>query len=177
MKKSLGLMIATVALTVLCVTPVFATESNLDAEGQLLADKMIGYNNAVSTLAAYDANCGGSAAASMHALLANNGHDVFMSNSAECLNYIDYLNACLGNAIEAERVAKGNVGALTDLVKVNTSYKAQLDAAVIEYNNAIANTAAARVAIDNAKAYFNALNAQFAADGNAQKAAHTAGHN
>lgn len=161
MKKSLGLIITTIALTVLCVTPVFATESKIEAESAMLEEKMAGFSNAISSLVQFDNNCGEADVLSMHLLVDIGTNDVVKSNLAEQENYIKYLQARVGNAIEDERVAKQNVGALTDLVKVNPSFQPQLDAANAAYAKAVQEHQLALNAVDAAKAYFDALNLSF----------------
>lgn len=161
MKRSLKVLLSTVALTVLCVTPVFATETTLSAESAMLTNKMNGYGNDMQTLLSYDNNCGGEAVNAMHHLQNITSNDVKASNIAEQQNYIAYLQACVGNAIETERIKKQNVDSLTDLCKVNPTFKPQLDAAVVEYNKAVLDHQAANQAVVDAQAYFVALNQAF----------------
>lgn len=161
MKKSVKILLTTIALTVALVTPVFATESALSAESAMLEKKMAGFGNDISTLVTFDDNCGAGAIASMNQIVVNNRGDVVKSNIAEQQNYINYLNARVGNAIEIERVKLGNVNAMKDLCKVNPSFQPQLDAAIADYNKAVADHQAAVQAVADAKAYFASLNASF----------------
>lgn len=164
MKKSIKVLLTTVALTVAMVTPVLATESALSAESAMLEKKMAGFGNDISTLVTYDNKCGAADVASMNAIVNTVRADVVKSNIAEQQNYITYLNACVGNAVETERVKKQNVDAMKDLVKVNPAFQPQFDAAVAEYNKAVADHQAALNAVTQAKAYFAALNQQFEAN-------------
>lgn len=161
MKRSLKVLLTTIILTVAVVTPVFATESTIKAESDMLSKKMAGFSGDITTLVTFDNNCGADAIASMHSLVNTGRSDVVKSNLAEQENYINYLKACVGNAVEIERIKKQNVGALTDIVKVNPTMQPQLDAAIAEYNKAVADHQAALKAVDDAKAYFAALNASF----------------
>lgn len=161
MKKSLKVLFTTIILLVAFVTPVFATESSLAAESAMLEKKMAGFGNDISTFVQFDNNCGAAAAASFDQIVDNNRKEVVKSNIAEQTNYINYLNARVGNAIEIERVKKANIAALTDLCKVNPTFQPQLDAAVAEYNKAVADHQAALKDVEDAKAYFAALNANF----------------
>lgn len=161
MKKSIKLLVVTAVLTVAFATPVMATESTLSAESAMLTNKMNAFGNDVSTLVSFDNNCGQGDINSMHAIVDTVKSDVVKSNISEQQNYMNYLQAALGNALETERVKKQNVASLTDLVKVNTSFQAQLDAAVADYVKAVADRQAAEQAIADAKAYFLALNSQF----------------
>lgn len=161
MKKALALLLTTVALTVAFITPVLATEQTLTAESAMLTNKMIGLGKDLSTLVKFDDNCGAAAIASMDLLVDTGRADTVKSNIAEQQNYIAYLNARVGNAIETERVKKGNVNALTDLCKSNPSFQPQLDAAIADYNKAVADRQAAVQAIAEAQAYFANLNKTF----------------
>lgn len=160
MKRTVRILLATMALTVACITPVFATEKTMDAETAMLQQKMNRFSNDITTLVSYDNNCGAADVASMNKLVDQVGKDVIKSTVAEQDNYIVYLKGVLGNAIENERVKKQNVGALTDLVKVNTTFQKQLDAAVAEYNKAVADRQAAEQAITDAKAAFAAFDSK-----------------
>ena len=159
--KSLKVLITTIILSVAIITPVFATEQALSAESAMLEKKMAAFGGDISTLVTFDNNCGAADIASMDSLVDTGRADVVKSNIAEQENYIKYLEACVGNAIENERIKKANVGSFTDLCKVNPTYQAQLDAAVIEYNKAVADRQAAVKAVADAKAYFAALNVSF----------------
>lgn len=161
MKKSLKLIVTTIILTIALVTPVLATEQALSAESAMLEKKVAGFGNDISTLVKFDDNCGASDIASIDAIVDAGIKNVYGSNLLEQENYIKYLEAKVGNAIENERVKKGNVNALSDLVKVNPAYQAQLDAAIVEYAKAVADHAAAVQDIANTKAYFAALNKSF----------------
>lgn len=161
MKKLTKIVVATMAMTMLFATPVLATEGTLSAESDMLSNKMNRFSNDVTTLVSFDNNCGDAAANSMHVLVDAVDSDVVKSNVAEQQNYIKYLEAKVGNAIETERIKKQNVAALTDLCKVNPTFSGQLDAAVAEYDQAVADHAAAVQAVADAKAYFDALNASF----------------
>lgn len=171
MKKGFKILVATVALTVAMVTPVLATESTVAAETDMLNKKMGGFVGDISTLVSFDDNCGVPAVLAMDTLVDTGRSDVFKSNVAEQINFYNYLQACIGNAIETERVKQQNVGALADLCKVNPGFKAQYDAAVAEYNKAVADHAAAEQLLADAKAHFAQYNAQVIANGNAAKAA------
>ena len=161
MKKKLALLFTTVALTVTSVVPVFATVESLDAEKAIVANHMNGVTSAITTLVSFDNGCGEAEKTSMHALVNGFEKDVLWSAGQEEENYMKYLQARLGNAIEIERVKKQNIGAASDLVKVNPSLQPQLDAAIAEYNKAVADRQAAEAAIVNAKAQFDALNLAF----------------
>lgn len=164
MKRSLKVLITTIVLTVLCVTPVFATESTLSAESAMLQNKMNGFSNDVSTLVTFDNNCGAADILSMHGMVDTGNADVVASNIREEQNYINYLKARVGNAIETERVKKQNIAAIADLCKVNATFEPQLAAAVAEYNQAVVDHALAVQAVADAEAYFAALNASFVVD-------------
>lgn len=163
MKKKIALLLTTAALTVTSVMPVFATVTDLNAEKAIVANHVNGVTNAISTLVTYDNGCGEAEKNSMHALINGFDKDVMWSAGQEEDNYMKYLQACVGNAIEIERIKKQNVGAVADLVKVNPSLQPQLDAAIAEYNKAVADHQAAEAAVVNAKAQFDALNLSFAA--------------
>lgn len=152
--KRIKLLLTTLALTAAFATPVFATETTLPAELQLIENRNTEIMNATSTLVSYDNNCGDNAKMAMHGLIDNIRADVKSSQISEDANYINYLKAVLGNAIETERIKKQNVGSLTDLVKVNPSFQPQLDAAIAEYNKAVADHAAAEAAIAQAQEAF-----------------------
>ena len=156
MKKSIKILLTTIALAIACVSPVFATEKDLTAELKMINDGRQSLSNAISTLVTYDNNCGADAKNSIHHLVDLTQANVKSSSITERQNYINYLKAVVGNAIETERVKKANVNALTDLVKVNPSFQAQLDAAVAEYNKAVADHAAAEAAIAEAQKAFDA---------------------
>ncbi|MDO4187493.1 MAG: hypothetical protein Q4D29_00755 [Lachnospiraceae bacterium] len=161
MKKKIVLLLTTVALTVLSVMPVFASETAISAEKALIANHVGGVNSAISTLVTFDNNCGEAAKTSMHAMLNGFNGDIKWSVGQEEDNYIKYLQACVGNALETERIKKQNVGAMADVVKVNPTFQPQLDAAVVDYNKAVADRLAAEAAVIDAKAQFAALNASF----------------
>ena len=74
-------------------------------------------------------------------------------------NYIHYLQACVGNALETEKIKNQNVGSMRDLVKFNPGFQPQLDAAIAEYNKAVVDRIAAEAAVVDAKAQFEVLNA------------------
>lgn len=161
MKKSMKVLFATVVLSIAFVTPVFATESALSAESAMLAGKVNGFENDLKTLVQYDNLCPASDIASMNDLADRISADVEKSNIAEENNYIAYLNAVVGNALETERVKKQNVAALTTVVNSNPTLRPQLEAAVAEYNKAVADRQAAEKAVVDAKAYFAQLNQKF----------------
>lgn len=163
MNKKLVCLLTTVALTVLSVVPVFASETDLNAEKALIANHLDGVTKAVSTLVTFDNNCGEAAKMSMHGIVDATNGNVKWSVSQEEENYIKYLQACVGNAIENERVKKQNVAALTDLVKVNPTFQSQLDAAIAECNKAVADRMAAEATVIDVKAQFAAFNAAFEA--------------
>lgn len=154
MKKSVKVLFTTFLLVVAFVTPVFATEADLSAEVKLLHDRSDVVAKAMSTTLQYDNNCGDAAKASFNTIVKYVRSDVKSSAITEQQNYIKYLQACVGNAIETERIKKGNVDALKDLVKVNPTFQPQLDAAIVEYNNAVAAHAAANNAIIEAQNVF-----------------------
>lgn len=161
MKKSFKAMVLAVVLSIACVTPVFATEPTLNAETAMLVNKMNGFSGDVSTLVNFDNNCGASDIASIHGIVDAVRSDVTKSNIAEEENYIKYLEAKVGNALETERVKQQNVAALKEVCKVNPSFQAQVNAAVAEYNKAVADRQAAVKAVADAKAHFAALNQKF----------------
>lgn len=161
MKKSVKVLLTTIVLMVAFVTPVFATESALSAESAMLEKKMAAFGGDLYTLVQFDNNCGAADIASMDMLVDTGRRDVVKSNLAEQENYIKYLEARVGNAIEIERIKKANVGSMADLVKVNPTYQAQYDAAVAEYNKAVADHQAALNDVAAAKVYFANLNVAF----------------
>ena len=163
MKRSIKILLTTLALTIACVSPVFATEEKLANEVKLITDRNDNVSNALSSVVQFDNNCGEEAKNSMHHIVDIVSVDVISSRLTEEQNYINYLKAVVGNAIETERVKKANVNALTDVVKVNPSFQPQLDAAIADYNKAVADHAAADAAIITAQNEFDALQAQLAA--------------
>lgn len=160
MKKSVRLLLATVVLTVACVSPIFATETTLPAEKNLITQNDANVRKAVSTLVKFDENCGSEAKLAMHTIVDTAQSDVVKSRISEQQNFIVYLNNVVANDLEAERIKKGNVAALTDVVKVNPGFQPQLDAAIAEYNNAVAKRMADQAAIGTAQAELNALHIQ-----------------
>ncbi len=170
MKKTVVALLTTVALSVMSIVPVFATETAIEAEKALVTNHVAGVSNAISTLVTYDNNCGEAAKVSMNALVDGFNGDIQYSVTQEEDNYIKYLKACVGNAIENERVKKQNIGAISDLVKVNATFQPQLDAAIAEYNQAVVDRMAAEVAVENAKAQFEALNLAVIVGNNAKYA-------
>ena len=161
MKKSLKAIVLAVVLTIACATPVFATEPTIAAETAMLTNKMNGFAGDVSTLVQFDNNCGAADVASINAIVSAVAADVTKSNLAEEENYIKYLEAKVGNALETERVKQQNVVAMKEVCKVNPSFQAQVNAAVAEYNKAVADRQAAVQAVADAKAHFAALNKSF----------------
>ena len=170
MKRKISVLLLTVALAVATVTPVFATESNMAAEVKLINAQNDTLHNALTTLVNFDNACGQNDKLSMHLIVDTANGNVNSARITEEQNYITYLKAVVGNAIETERIKKGNVDALKDLVKVNPSYQAQLDAAIADYNKAVADHAAAEAAITAAQAEFDALNASIQAAKDAKAA-------
>lgn len=144
--KKIKLLLTSLLLTVAFTTPVFATETTLPAELKLIEERDSIVGNALSTVVSYDNNCGAEAKLAIHSLVDIARGDLKSSQITEAANYINYLKALLSNKLETERIKKQNVAALTDLVKVNPTFQTQLDAAVVEYNNAVAD----RVAVENA---------------------------
>ena len=158
MKKKIALLLTTTLITVTNVVPVFATVTDIDAEKTLIINHMNGITNSISTLVSYDDNCGEAAKKSMNQLVDSFAGDVKWSIKQEQANYIYYLQACVGNALETEKIKNQNVGSMKDLVKVNPGFQPQLDAAIAEYNNAVANRMEAEAAVSDAKAQFEAFN-------------------
>lgn len=171
MKKSIKVLLTTVILTVAMVSPVFATEANLNAEIQALKTGNASLSNAVTTLVTFDDKCNPADKQYIHQMV-----DAAMSNydksiATERQNYITYLNQVVGNKKEIVRIKKANIAAIQDLVKVNPSFQAQLDAAVAEYNQAVADCEAAQAYIAVAQGEFDALQAGI----NENRAAKSAG--
>ena len=162
MNKKIALLLTTVALTVLSVVPVFATEADINAEKVQLSNHMNGVSNSIITLVSFDNNCGEAAKNTMNQMVDGFEGDIKWSLTQEEDNYIKYLQARVGNALEIERIKKQNVGAMTDLVKINPGFQAQLDAAIAECNKAVADRMASEAAVVDAKAQFAALNNSFA---------------
>lgn len=158
MKKRIALLLTTTLLIVVNVVPVFATEADLNAEKANIAKHMNGITNSITTLVSYDNNCGEAAKNSMNQMVDGFAGDIKWSITQEEANYINYLQARVGNALETERIKKQNVGAMNDLVKVNPGFQPQLDAAIAECNKAVADRMAAEAAVIDAKAQFDALN-------------------
>lgn len=159
MKKFSKVFVATVALTVACASQVFATEPTLNAEINALKAGNDSLSNAVTTLVSFDNGCNPADIMSMHAIVNTAMSNYDKNVLSEKQNFINYLNQVVVNKKEIERVKKANIAAITDLVKVNPSFKTQLDAAVIEYNQAVADRIAAENDIEIAKNEFAALQA------------------
>lgn len=159
MKKKIVLFLTTAVLTVMNVVPAFATATDVNVEKMLITNHMKGITNSIITLVSYDNNCGEAAKNSMNQLVDGFAKDIKWSITQEEANYINYLQACVGNALETERIKKQNVGTMSDLVKVNPGFQPQLDAAIAEYNKAVVDRMAAEAAVVDAKAQFEALNA------------------
>lgn len=70
-----------------------------------------------------------------------------------------YFSKVVGNKKEIVRIRQANIAALQDLVKVNPAFQTQLDAAVAEYNQAVADCEAAQAYIAVAQGEFDALQA------------------
>lgn len=155
MRKMTRYLLVTLVLTVACATPVFATEKNLSDEINMLHDRSVNVGNAMSTVLQFDNNCGPEAKIALHTLVDIARADLKSSSRTEIENYIKYLKAVVGNAIENERIKKSNIDALTDLVKVNPSFQTQLDEAVAEYNQAVAERVMAEAAIVEAQKAFD----------------------
>lgn len=159
MKKFTRVLLATLTITLACAAPVFATEKNLSAEINLLKGKDATVSNALDTITSFDNNCGNEAKLAIHTIVDIADSDITKGMTEEQLNYIDYLKKVVVNLKETERIKKGNVAALTDLVKVNPSFQKELDAAVVEYNKAVADRVAGEQAIITAQEEFAKLNA------------------
>lgn len=159
MKKKIALLLITTLLTVTSVVPAFATVTDINAEKAIIANHMSGITNSIITLVSYDNNCGEAAKQSMDQLVDSFAGSVKWSITQEEANYLYYLQACVGNALETEKIKNQNVGSMQDLVKVNPGFQPQLDAAIAEYNKAVADRMAAEAAVVDAKAQFDALNA------------------
>lgn len=159
MKKFSRVLLATLTLTLACVAPVFATEKNLSAEMNLLKEKDATISNALDTIVSFDNNCGSEAKSAIHTIVDIAASDSTKGMTEEQLNYIDYLKKVVVNLKETERIKKGNVAALTDLVKVNPSFQKELEAAVAEYNKAVADRVAGEQAIITAQDEFVKFNA------------------
>lgn len=158
MKKKIALLLTTTVLTVTSIVPAFATVTDINAEKTLIINHMNGITNSISTLVSYDNNCGEAAKKSMDELVDSFAGDVKWSINQEEANYINYLQACVGNALETEKIKNQNVGSMKDLVKVNPNFQPQLDAAIAECNKAVLDRIAAQEAVVDAKAQFEAFN-------------------
>lgn len=155
MKKTGRIILTALILSIACAAPVFATESNLTNEMQLMRNRRDTLANAVSDLAKLDDGQSEDVKAAMNYLVDLSASNIKSSSITERQNYIKYLQAIVGNAIETERIKKANVNALTDLVKVNPSFQPQLDAAIAEYNKAVEDHALAEAAIEEANKAFD----------------------
>lgn len=161
MKKSVRTIALVMALTVASVTPVFATESSLKAEVKNISDSQAAFDTTITQIVKADDNGGQKEKAFMYYLVdAATAASTFNAVTEEN-SYIAYTNKSLDNAVELEKVAKNRVDLLTNMVKGAPSLQPQLDAAVAEYNQRVAERQAAEAAIGVAKDTFNALNASF----------------
>ena len=158
MRKSIKLFLSTSALVVALVTPVFATVEKLPDEVTMIQNGRTALSNDISTLVSFDNQCGPEGKIAMHTIVDISQSDAVRAALSEQENYINYLKAVVGNKIELERIKKGNVAALQDLVKCNASMQPQLNAAIVEYNQAVADLAAANAAIIEAQNTFAAYN-------------------
>ena len=173
MKFSTKTLIATLALSILMITPVFATEKDLTAEINAINKHVKSVEAAVGSYLKTDDGCGPAAKAD-HGLHADTvAKQVKALSAQEQANYINYLQAVVGNKLSDEAAAKQQVSSLTDIVKVNPGFQPQLDAAIVYYNNAVAARMDAEAAIGVAKAAFAAANAQTDAAVAAEKAYQT----
>ncbi len=164
MKKSIKVLLTTVALTIACVTPVFATETDFNAEVRLVNGKNAEIASAVGTIVGFDNNCGQDAKVAIHDLVDVIDRNRVRGINDEQLNYINYLKGVVVNQTETVRIKQQNIDAITDLGKVNPSFQTQLDAAVVDYNAAVAQRAATEAAIVNAQQTFINQNAGFVND-------------
>lgn len=160
MKFSTKTLIATVALSVLMVTPVFATESNMKAEINAINKHVNTVGAQVGSYLQTDDGCGAAAKADhvQHADIVK--AQVQALTAQEQANYINYLQARVGNALKDEAAAKQMVASLTDVVKANPGFQPQLNDAIAFCNTKVAERMAAEAAITEAKAIFATQNAQ-----------------
>lgn len=158
MKKNLVLLLTTVALTILSVMPVFASETAIEAEKTLITNHVNGVSSAISTLVTFDNSLSDAEKNSVHVMLDSFNGNIKWSVTQEEDNYIKYLQARVGNALEIERIKKQNIDAICEVCKVNATFKPQYEAAVADYNKAVADRMAAEAAVADAKAQFAALN-------------------
>lgn len=164
MKRLSKILLASLTFTLVCLSPVFATEKNLSAEMNLLTNKYSTISNALSTITTFDNNCDAGAKVAIHSIQETSDAERAKGMTEEQLNYIDYLKKVVVAKKETERIKKENITALTDVVKVNPSFQAQLDNAIVEYNNAVADRMATEAAIITAQEEFAKLNAALKAE-------------
>lgn len=160
MKKTLKVLLTTVALTIACATPVFATETNIDSEMKYIENHAKEVGVQISSYLTTDDGCGAAAKVDHgnHAKVVDSQLEKW--TAAEEANYINYLQKVVVNKKETERIKQGNVNAMAEVVKVNPGFKPQLDAAVAEYNVALADRIAAENDIVVAQQRFTAFNLQ-----------------
>jgi len=158
MRKSLKVFLATVAMTVAFVTPVFATETNIDAEMNYINNHVATVGGQITSYLTTDDGCGKAAKLDhgTHAGVVDTQLLTWVVD--EEVNYVKYLQGVVVNKQETERIKQQNVAALTDVVKVNATFKPQLDAAVVEYNAAVADRMASQAAIVDAQTRFSNFN-------------------
>ena len=136
--------------------------SNLDEELRILTNHEAKFATEVSTIAQADNNGGQKEKAAVHLILDSAAKDVLNNAKFDQNAYITYLNNVVRNAIETERVAKERVDILTNNVKACPALQPQLDAAIADYNKAVADHQAAIAAIGVAQGQFDAWNTNFA---------------
>lgn len=159
MKRTIKLILATLALATLFVTPVFATETNLTSEMNYIDNHVKTVGGQITSYLTTDDGCGKAAKIDhgTHAITVDG--QLFNWVFAEEVNYVKYLQGVVVNKQETERIKKGNIAALTDVVKYNAGFQPQLNAAIAEYNAAVLDRAAAEQAIPEAQQAFAVLNA------------------
>lgn len=163
MKFSVKALIATVAMSALIVTPVLATETNLDAEVNMIINHENATCGQITSYLATDNGCGAAAIADHAAHAAVFAGQVSNYVKDEEANYIKYLQGVVVNKKETERIKAGNVTAINELAKVNPTLAASmLPAAQAEYEAAVNDRVAAEAAIPAAQARFAELNIQLA---------------
>lgn len=158
MKNVLKVLVTTIALTIACVTPVLATETDIDKEMQYINKHVEEVGVQISSYLTTDDGCGSAAKLDhgTHAKVVDTQLLTWVAN--EEANYINYLKQTVVNKKETERIKQQNVSAIAELVKVNPGFQAQYNAAVAEYNAALADRLATEASIDAAQQRFATFN-------------------
>lgn len=145
MKLSVKTLLATVALTVLFVTPVFATETNIDKEMTYINNHVKEVGIQISSYLTTDDGCGPAAKLDhgTHATVVDG--QILNWVADEEVNYIKYLQGVVVNKKETERIKKEILDNYVNLGSFNGQFAAMIPAATADYNAAVAD----RMATEN----------------------------